>query len=76
MAKVEREKFSSQASPEVLLEMRRIAEDQGRQFQSVLDDAMRDYVDRQRTDRPRRHILSALSESIAEYDRLYQELAK
>ena len=37
-----REKFSSQAAPDVLLALRKIAENQGRQFQAVLDDAMRD----------------------------------
>ena len=37
-----REKFSSQAAPDVLLALRQIAENQGRQFQSVLDEALRD----------------------------------
>jgi hypothetical protein len=41
-----REKFSSQASPEVLAALRQIAESQGRQFQAVLDEAMQDYIDR------------------------------
>ena len=41
-----REKFSSQASPEVLAALRQIAESQGRQFQAVLDEALRDYIDR------------------------------
>ena len=47
-----REKFSSQASPEVLAALRQIAESQGRQFQAVLDEAMRDYIDRQQKERP------------------------
>ena len=42
-----REKFSSQAAPEVLTAIRQIAERQGRQFQTVLDEALRDYIDRQ-----------------------------
>ena len=37
-----REKFSSQAAPDVLAALRQIAESQGRQFQAVLDDALRD----------------------------------
>jgi hypothetical protein len=40
-----REKFSSQAAPEVLAALRQIAEAQGRQFQAVLDEALREYVD-------------------------------
>jgi predicted transcriptional regulator len=47
-----REKFSSQAAPEVLAALRQIAESQGRQFQAVLDEALRDYIDRQQQDAP------------------------
>ena len=51
MTTTAREKFSSQAAPDVLLAMRRIAESQGRQFQAVLDDALRDYIDRQQREK-------------------------
>jgi hypothetical protein len=34
-----REKVSSQAAPEVLAALRRIAEAEGREFQAVLDEA-------------------------------------
>jgi predicted transcriptional regulator len=46
MATAACEKFSSQALPDVLTTLRQIAEVQGRQFQAVLDEAMRDYIDR------------------------------
>ena len=42
---VQREKFSSRASPELLDGMREIARKEGRQFQSVLEDAMRGYIE-------------------------------
>ena len=71
-----REKFSSQASPEVLAALRQIAESQGRQFQAVLDEAMRDYIDRQQKERPRRHVMTTFASSLAEFDSLYRELAK
>jgi len=71
-----REKFSSQASPEVLAAVRQIAESQGRQFQAVLDEALRDYIDRQQTDRPRRHVIDAFAASLSDFDSLYRELAK
>ena len=76
MATPIREKFSSQASPEVLSALRQIAESQGRQFQAVLDEALRDYIDRQQKERPRRHVVSAFAASVAEFDSLYSELAK
>jgi hypothetical protein len=71
-----REKFSSQASPEVLAALRQIAESQGRQFQAVLDEAMRDYIDRQQRERPRRHVMATFASSLEEFDSLYRELAK
>ena len=71
-----REKFSSQAAPEVLEALRRIAESEGKQFQAVLDEAMRDYIDRHQNQRPRRHVMEAFAESVKEYDDLYRELAK
>jgi predicted transcriptional regulator len=71
-----REKFSSQASPEVLAALRQIAESQGRQFQAVLDEAMRDYIDRQQRERPRRHVMATFASSLEELDSLYRELAK
>jgi predicted transcriptional regulator len=71
-----REKFSSQASPEVLASLRQIAETQGRQFQAVLDEAMREYIDRQQKERPRRHAMAAFASSLDEFDALYRELAK
>lgn len=76
MNTVVREKFSSQAAPDVLAAIRQIAESQGRQFQAVLDEALRDYIDRQQKERPRRHVLETFAVSLAEYDPLYRELAK
>ena len=56
--------------------LRQIAENQGRQFQSVLDEALRDYIDRQQKERPRRHAMAAFASSLEEFDSLYRELAK
>jgi predicted transcriptional regulator len=71
-----RQKFSSQASPQVLAELRKIAAKEGRQFQSVLDEALRDYIARKETGRPRRHVMEALARGVEEFDALYRELAK
>lgn len=71
-----REKFSSQAAPEVLAALREIAGAQGRQFQAVLDEALREYIDRQQRERPRRHAMEAFASSLDEFDSLYRELAK
>lgn len=71
-----REKFSSQAAPEVLATLRQIAASEGRQFQSVLDEALRDYIDRHQKERPRRHVMTSFASSLDEFDSLYRELAK
>jgi hypothetical protein len=71
-----REKFSSQAAPEVLAALRQLADTQGRQFQAVLDEALRDYLDRQQKERPRRHVMASFASSLDEFDSLYRELAK
>ena len=71
-----REKFSSQASPDVLAALRELAAAQGRQFQAVLDDAMRDYLERQTKTRPRQHVMASFASSLEEFDSLYRDLAK
>jgi len=76
MTTAAREKFSSQAAPDVLAALRHIAETQGCQFQAVLDDALRDYIDRQQRERPRRHVMTAFASSLEEFDSLYRDLAK
>lgn len=76
MSTIAREKFSSQATPEVLAALRKIAETEGRQFQAVLDEALREYIDRHQTKRPRGHVLTAFASSLEEFDTLYRELAK
>ena len=69
-------KFSSQAEPEVLEGLQEIAAREGRQFQAVLGDAMREYLTRKRQQAPRRNVLEAFQESLKERDELYRSLAK
>ena len=71
-----REKFASQADPEVLAAMREAAAGEGRQLQAVIEDAMREYLERRATDRPRPQVVQALAESSAEFDSLYARLAQ
>lgn len=71
-----REKFASQADPELLAAMRAVAADEGRQLQAVLEDAMREYLERRRGGGPRPEVMEALAASIAEFDSLYERLAR
>ena len=69
-------KYSSQAEPEVLKAMQAIADQEGRQLQAVIGDAMREYVARRQQQAPRRNVLEAFQESLKERDQLYRKLAK
>ncbi len=71
-----REKFASQADPELLAAMREIAREEGRQLQVVIEQAMREYVERQRGDRPREAVMAHLRDSVNEHRRLYGLLAE
>jgi predicted transcriptional regulator len=69
-------KFSSQAEPEILEGLQEIAAREGRQFQAVLGDAMREYLAQKRQQGARRNVLEAFQESLKERDELYRSLAK
>ena len=69
-------KFSSQADPDVLEGLQEIAAREGRQFQAVLGDAMREYLNHKHQQAPRRNVLEAFQESVRERDELYRSLAK
>ena len=55
MAAIEREKFSSQVTPDLLIKMREIARNDGRQFQTVVEDAFRQYIESRSQSQPRGH---------------------
>lgn len=69
-------KFSSQADTEVIEGLKEIAAREGRQFQAVLGEAMREYLARKRQHGPRRNVLEAFDASLKERNELYQSLAK
>ena len=69
-------KFSSQADPEILEGLQEIAAREGRQFQAVLGDAMKEYLAHKRQQAPRRNVLEAFHESLKAHDDLYRSLAK
>ena len=71
-----REKFSSQASPELLAKMREIARTDGRHFQSVLEDAMREYLDNRTQQKVRPEVMAHFYASLERNRRLYELLAQ
>ncbi len=71
-----REKFATQVDKDLLAEIRRIAKDEGRQLQSVIEDALRAHVEERSKAKPLRHVMDAYRSSVSRYGGLYEKLAK
>lgn len=71
-----REKFATQADPELLARMRDLAKNEGRQFQALVEDAFRDYLARKAGERPRENVMSHFRDSVRRNAELYKRLAK
>jgi hypothetical protein len=69
-------KFSSQANPEILNILHQIADDEGRKFYSVLDEAFRDYLNKKGIPLKNIKVETEFSQSLQEFNELYKELAK
>ena len=72
----QRQKFASQASPEVLRAVRAIADQEGRHLQAVIEEALQEYVDRRTGERPREQVLAHLQASVERHRDLYRRLAE
>jgi hypothetical protein len=68
-----REKFSSQAYPQLLATLREVARSEGRQFQAVLEDAMRTYIESRTQQRSRDSVMAQFRASV-EKNRLLGKL--
>ena len=73
---VAREKFSSQAAPELLSKMREIARSDGRHFQAVLEDAMSSYIESRERPNVRPEVMAHFRASLERHRRLGELLAK
>ena len=71
-----REKFSSQATPDLLAAMREIARKDGRHFQAVLEDAMRDYIEGRARSKIRPETMAHFHDSLEKNRRLGELLAE
>lgn len=72
----ERIKFASQAEPELLDAMKRVAKEEGRQFQTVLEEAMVYYIENRKHKKIRSSVLSHFHDSVAKNRRLAELLAR
>ena len=70
------QKFSSQAEPELLASLRTIARQDGRHFQAVLEDAIRDYIEARKQEKPRASVMAHFQASLEKNRKLGELLAK
>lgn len=71
-----REKFATQVDRDVLAAIRKIAKREGRQLQSIVEDALGAYIEKHNKARRRAHVMSAYQSSLERYGLLYAKLAR
>jgi hypothetical protein len=71
-----REKFATQVSTDILAAVREIARVEGRQIQSLVDEAFADLVEKHKSGRPRPRAIAGYLSSVEKYSALYQKLAE
>ena len=69
-------KFASQTEASILDHLKAIAKAEGRQLQSVMEEAFADLIAKKRGDHVRPDVKSALQASKRKFDALYRALAK
>lgn len=76
MTESDREKFVTEVTSETLAAMRRLAKAEGRQIESLVDEALADLIEKRKQERPRAHVMSAYQASHEKYADLYKRLAE
>jgi hypothetical protein len=76
MAVKEKEKFSTQVDAKLLELARGLAETEGRQLQSLVEEALKDLLEKRRKQKPRDFVMTAYLESHDTYKSLYERLSK
>ena len=71
-----REKFATQVNSEILSAVRDLAAHEGRQLQSLVDEALADLIEKRRKVTPRAHVMGAYLSSHEKYASLYKKLAE
>jgi hypothetical protein len=71
-----REKFATQVDSQILATVRSLAQQEGRQLQSLIDEALTDLIDKHKNARPRPHVMGAYLASHEKFGPLYKKLAE
>jgi len=75
MAKL-REKFATQVDSKILAELRSLADDEGRQIQGLVEEALVNLIEEHKGIKARPHVLRSYQQSHSRFASLYKKLAK
>ncbi len=73
---LKRQKFATQVDSGILAAVRKLAEEEGRQLQALMDEALSDLIEKHKNARPRPHVMGAYLASHEKYAPLYKKLAE
>ena len=71
-----RQKFTTQVNSEILAVVRSLAQSEGRQLQTLVDEALADLVEKHKNAKPRTHVMAVYLASHQKYGPLYKKLAE
>ena len=71
-----REKFATQVDSEILSTIRTFAQNEGRQIQALVDEALADLIEKRKNTRLRPKVMAAYLASHEKYGEFYEKLAK
>lgn len=71
-----REKFATQVDSDILANLRKLAQQEGRQLQALVDEALADLLEKHKNAKPRPHVMAAYLGSRERYHELYKKLAE
>lgn len=71
-----REKFATQVDSKLLSDLRNLAQEEGRQLQVLVEEAIEQLLEDRRKNRARPHVMAAYQSSHARFASLYEKLAK
>lgn len=74
--KQKREKFATQVDRELLAALRKLADEEGRQIQALVEEALVSLVEERRQGKARAHVMQAYQKSHGRFSSLYEKLAK
>ncbi len=69
-------KFATQVQDDLLEALRALAREEGRQMQSLVEEAIADLLEKHRNSKARPHVMSAYQASHARFSPLYEKLAR